>query len=77
MTQHRYRPLISLVKEAFALARTLGIPDLLQPGLAKELIIAEILGHEVNLAKRQHDAYDPDNPSVKYEYLSCKEGGAG
>ena len=72
-----YKPVIRLVKEAFALARTLGIQNLLQPGLVKEMIIAEILGHEVNLKKRQHDAHDPDNPSIKYEYLSCKEGGAG
>ena len=72
-----YKPVIRLVKEAFSLARTLGIPNLLQPGLAKEPVIADILGHEVIPAKRQPDARDPDNPSVLYEYLSCKEGGSG
>lgn len=72
-----YKPLIRLVKEAFSLARSLGIPNLLQPGLAKEIVIADILGHEVIPAKRQPDARDPDNPEVMYEYLSCKEGGSG
>ena len=72
-----YKPLIKLVKEAFSLARSLGIPNLLQPGLAKEIVIADILGHEVIPAKRQPDARDPDNPDVLYEYLSCKEGGSG
>ncbi len=72
-----YKPLIKLVKEAFSLARSLGIPNLLQPGLAKELVIADILGHEVITAKRQPDARDRENPDILYEYLSCKEGGSG
>lgn len=72
-----YKPVIRLVKEAFALARSLGIQNLLQPGLVKEMIIAEILGHEVIFAKRQPDARDPDNPRIMYEYLTCKEGGTG
>ncbi|MCY4466951.1 MAG: hypothetical protein OXE46_15580 [Chloroflexi bacterium] len=72
-----YQPVVSLVKQAFDLARTLGIPNLLQPGLVKEMIIAEILGHEVIPEKRQPDARDPNDPSAMYEYLSCKEGGTG
>ncbi len=59
------------------LVRTLGIPNLLQPGLAKELVIADILGHEVIPAKRQPDARASDDPSIMYEDLSCKEGGSG
>ena len=77
MAQDVYKPLIILVQQAFALARSLGIPNLLQPGLAKEIIIADILGHEVIPAKRQPDARDPENPAIMYEYLSCKEGGSG
>ena len=77
MDRDRYKPLIKLVREAFTLARSLGIPNLLQPGLAKELVIADILGHEVIPAKRQPDARDPLNHSILYEYLSCKEGGSG
>lgn len=77
MGRDSYKPLIQLVKQAFALARSLGIPNLLQPGLAKEIVIADILGHEVISAKRQPDARDPENPEIMYEYLSCKEGGSG
>lgn len=77
MARPRYKYLIKLIKEAFAHAQGLGIPNLLQPGLAKEIVIADILGHEVIISKDGADAHDPANPSVKYEYLSCKEGGAG
>ena len=77
MARDVYKPLIKLVQQAFALARSLGIPNLLQPGLAKEIVIADILGHEVIPAKRQPDARDPENPDIMYEYLSCKEGGSG
>ncbi len=77
MAVDRYKPLIKLIKQAFALARSLGIPNLLQPGLAKEIVIADILGHEVITAKRLPDARDPHNANIMYEYLSCKEGGSG
>ncbi len=77
MARQRYKYLIKLIQEAFAQARDLGIPNLLQPGLAKEIVIADILGHEVISAKRQPDAHDPENPEIMYEYLSCKEGGSG
>ena len=50
---------------------------MLQPGLVKELIIADILGHQPITLKRDADACDPNDPSVLYEYLSCKEGGSG
>jgi hypothetical protein len=69
--------IIELVLRAAELARSIGIPNLLQPGLVKEMIIADILGHEIIPSKRNADALDPKNPSVKYEYLSCKEGGSG
>ncbi len=34
------------------LASKIGIPNLLQPGLVKEMIISEILGHELITSKR-------------------------
>lgn len=63
--------------EASELARSVGIANLLQPGLAKEMIIADILGHELIHSKRDADAHAVGNPNEKYEYLSCKEGGSG
>lgn len=71
------RQIIQLVVQAQKLALQIGIPNILQPGLVKEMIIAEILGHELIHSKRDADACDPNNPSVKYEYLSCYEGGSG
>ncbi|MGA9776791.1 MAG: hypothetical protein ACLPRE_12455 [Limisphaerales bacterium] len=48
---------------------------MLQPGLVKELVVADILGHEVHRTKHEPDAYDPGNPSRKFEYLSCFQAG--
>ncbi len=72
-----YRPILDAVLRATELARAIGIPNLLQPGLVKEMIIADILGHQLIPTKRGADACDPTNPSILYEYLSCKEGGTG
>lgn len=69
--------IIELVLKASELARTVGINNLLQPGLVKEMIIADILGHELIYSKRDADAHASGNPNEKYEYLSCKEGGSG
>jgi len=55
----------------------IGIANILQPGLVKEMIIAEILGHELITSKRDADAHDTYSPEMKYEYLSCYEGGTG
>lgn len=77
MTQHIYRRIIQLILEASDLARSVGISNLLQPGLAKEMIIADILGHKLIHSKRDADAHALGNPGEKYEYLSCKEGGSG
>ena len=49
MTQRIYRKIITLILEAAGLARLIGITNLLQPGLVKEMIIADILGHEIDL----------------------------
>ena len=72
-----FRQIIDLVVKAQELARSIGIGNLLQPGLVKEMIIADLLGHKVITSKRDADACDSRDPSIKYEYLSCKEGGSG
>lgn len=75
MTEEIYRKIIGLVIRAADLARAIGINNLLQPGLVKEMIIADILGHDLIHTKRDADAHARNNPAEKYEYLSCKEGG--
>ena len=45
MTQSVYKQIIELVRKAADIAKTLGISNILQPGLVKEMIIADILGH--------------------------------
>ena len=77
MAREIYRKIIELVLKAANLARSIGISNLLQPGLVKEMIIADILGHTLIHSKRDADAHALDDPSKKYEYLSCKEGGTG
>jgi hypothetical protein len=71
------KAIVQLVAQAQELALTIGIPNILQPGLVKEMIIASILGHELIHSKRDADACDPNNPDIKYEYLSCYVGGSG
>ncbi len=77
MARNVHRQIISLVMQAAEMAQSIGIANLLQPGLVKEMIIADILGHELIHAKRDADAHATGNPLEKYEYLSCKEGGSG
>jgi len=69
--------IIQLITEAQVLALKIGIPNILQPGLVKEMIIAETLGHQLIHSKRDADACNPNDTSIKYEYLSCYEGGSG
>jgi hypothetical protein len=77
MGREIYHKIIELVRKAAELARSIGINNLLQPGLVKEMIIADILGHNLIHAKRGADAHTPGKPHEMYEYLSCKEGGSG
>jgi hypothetical protein len=65
-----------LIVQAQELALKIGIPNILQPSLVKEMIVAEILGHDLIYSKRDADACDPKDPNIKYEYLSCYEGGS-
>ncbi|HPY32062.1 MAG TPA: hypothetical protein PLT00_15880 [Verrucomicrobiota bacterium] len=67
--------IISYVRKAQEIAAQHGFKNLLQPGLVKELVVADILGHEVHRTKHEPDAYDPANPKRKFEYLSCFDGG--
>ncbi|MGP8174833.1 MAG: hypothetical protein ACLP7O_09840 [Terracidiphilus sp.] len=77
MAREIFRKIVGLILQAAELARGVGIANILQPGLVKEIIIADILGHELIPTKRDADAHEPGHPSIKYEYLSCKEGGSG
>lgn len=72
-----FRPIIALVRQAQRLASAAGIRNILQPGLIKEMIIAEVLGHQLIHTKHDSDACDANDVTVKYEYLSCAEGGSG
>ena len=69
--------IIVLVRKAQGLALKIGIPNILQPGLVKEMIIAEMLNHKLIVSKRDADACDRSNSDIKYEYLTCYEGGTG
>lgn len=77
MVQKIISKIIGLVIKAQKLALSIGIPNILQPGLVKEMIISEALGHELIASKRDADARDKNDPSIKYEYLSCYESGTG
>ena len=41
------------------------------------MVIADLLGHQLIHTKRDSDACDRKDPSLKYENLSCYEGGKG
>lgn len=77
MSREVYRRIVNLVLNAADLARSVGIQNILQPGLVKEMIIADILGHDLIISKRAADACDPSDSSIVYEYLTFKEGGSG
>jgi len=67
--------LLEAIQSLDAVARRHGFRNIFQPGLAKELLIASVLGHTRHDAKHGHDAETPDGKLC--EYLSCKVGGAG
>jgi hypothetical protein len=69
------RQIINYIRQAQEIAAQHGFKNLLQPGLVKELVVADILGHEVHKTKHEPDAFDPAKPERKFEYLSCFEGG--
>lgn len=67
--------IVKLLREAQHLATAEGYSNLLQPGMVKELIIGDILGHAVHKTKHEPDAWNPLDPSEKFEYLCCVEDG--
>lgn len=67
--------IVGYIKKAQEIAAQHGYKNLLQPGLVKELIIGDILGHQVHRTKHEADAWDPNNAELKFEYLSCLEKG--
>ncbi len=69
------RQIINYVRKAQEIATEHGFKNLLQPGLVKELAVADILGHEAHRTKHDADAYDPADPSRQFEYLSCFQNG--
>ncbi len=76
MSQNITHQIIDLILKAATLAKSIGIDNLLQPGLVKEMIVADILGHQLILSKHHADTHASGNPNEKYEYLCCKEGGS-
>ena len=77
MADKIYQRIIKLILNASNLAKSVGIDNLLQPGLIKEMIIADILGHRLTHSKHDSDACSKMDKNEKYEYLTCKEGGLG
>jgi hypothetical protein len=69
------RQIIAYIRQAQEIATQHGFKNLLQPGLVKELVVADILGHEIHRTKHEPDAFDPANPARQFEYLSCFAGG--
>jgi hypothetical protein len=69
------RQIINYVRKAQEIATEHGFKNLLQPGLVKELAVADILGHEIHRTKHDADAFDPADPSRQFEYLSCFQNG--
>lgn len=67
--------IVEYIVKAQEIGTLYGYKNLLQPGMVKELVIGDILGHEVHRTKHEPDAWERDNPEMKYEYLSCVEGG--
>jgi hypothetical protein len=63
--------LVFHLKKAQEIATKNGFTNILQPGLVKEILIADILGHEVHKTKHLADAYDEHDPSIQYEYLTA------
>lgn len=67
--------IIDYCRKAQQVAKKHGFKNLFQPGLVKELVIADILGHEVHKTKHEPDACDPQDRTQQFEYLSCFESG--
>ncbi len=62
-----YNLVISHIRAAQLEASKLGVNNVLQPGVVKEMLLAEILNHELVLSKDKPDAVDSSGNF--YEYL--------
>jgi hypothetical protein len=67
--------LFAAIHRLNAVALASGFKNIFQPGLVKELLLAQTLGHTILPKKHGPDAVTADGKIC--EYLSCKEGGAG
>lgn len=76
LTKKAIQEIITLIHKAQEIATQHGWSNIVQPGLIKEMIVADILGHEVHKTKHQPDAFEYGNPKIGFEYLTCKEGGS-
>jgi hypothetical protein len=65
--------IVALLKKAQSLALQIGIKNIFQPGIAKELVVANILGHTLIPNKRLPDA--KDDKGYFYEYLTSMPNG--
>lgn len=72
-----YSKIIASVTAAQEIASAQGIPNICQPGLIKEMIIAEKLGHQVISDKKKADAHWPGQPDRQFEYLCKAESTSG
>ena len=71
---HYVSRMIDSLVEAQTLARSIGISNITQPGLIKEVVMALELGHDLIPSKRLPDACSKTKPTLFYEYLSCQKG---
>jgi hypothetical protein len=69
--------IVANARENQRLAKSIGINNISQPGLIKEIIMSLLLNHKIIPTKHNSDACDLKDPSIKYEYLSFIEGGSG
>ena len=67
---------LELAEQLQEIGSRLGF-NVFQPGAMKELKMADILGHDWILSKKNADACSRTNSKDEYEYLSGKVGGAG
>jgi hypothetical protein len=65
------RAIVELVRQAQEIAAQYGIVNILQPGIIKELIVADLLGHEIIPTKANADAKDANGNL--FEYLCSLE----
>jgi hypothetical protein len=72
----RRQKILALMSEACRLAVLEGIPDLCRPGVVKQMIVSDALGHESCGAWHYGpgDAFDPKDPEKRFEYFITSDG---